>query len=118
MSDQHEATTGEIMEFLNDHMVTKEEFTNEFAKVREEFTGEFAKVREEFTRDLSKTKLELLDAMDDKLLNLKTDLVTIMRKEDYKVTALVGLLRTKQVLSDDEAKSLLGMEPFAQISLS
>lgn len=116
------------MEFLKDHMVTKEEFgvlrsdVDEMRAVmvtKDELVQEMSKMvtKEEFNAELAKTKLEFLDAMDDKFLNLKTDLVTIVRKEDHKIVALVGLLKEKHVLSDHEAKSLLGMEPFPQISL-
>ena len=38
------------------------------------------------------------------------------QNEDRMVIALIGLLREKQVISEEEAKSLLGMEPFPQIS--
>ena len=55
------------------------------------------------------------DGVDDKITNLKGDLIVLMRKEDRKVITLIGLLREKQVISEEEAKSLLGMEPFPQV---
>ena len=73
--------------------------------------------REELGQALNKQKLDILDAMDDKLGDLKWDLVVIMRKEDKKVTALIGLLTERRIISMDDAKQLLGMEPFPQISL-
>ena len=93
MSDHNNVTTGEIMEFLKDNMVTREELAQEFHK----------------------QKLDILDGVDDKLINLKADLVLAMRKEDRKVVSLISLLRAKQLISEDEAKSLLGMEPFPQV---
>ena len=60
-------------------------------------------------------KVEILDGVDDKITNLKGDLVVLMRKEDRKVITLIGMLREKQVISEAEAKALLGMEPFPQI---
>lgn len=113
MAEQHDVTTGEIMEFLKDHMVTKEDFDT----LKGEVGGMKAAMvtREDLTREISKQKLDILDGIDDKIANLKGDLVVLMRKEDRKVITLIGLLREKQVISEDEAKSLLGMEPFPQV---
>ncbi|MEK7073482.1 MAG: hypothetical protein AAB974_03540 [Patescibacteria group bacterium] len=100
MSEHNEVTTGEIMEFLKDHMVTREDFDARMAEMGVE---------------MRKMKVEILDGVDDKITNLKGDLIVLMRKEDRKVITLIGLLREKQVISEEEAKSLLGMEPFPQV---
>ena len=52
------------------------------------------------------------DYLDDKLLDLRGDMVVMMRKEDEKVKLLVNLLNKKNVLSDTEAKSIFALEPF------
>lgn len=52
--------------------------------------------------------------LDDKLINLKADLTVVMRKEDHKLEALTRLLASKKVISDDDAKSILSLEPFPQ----
>ena len=83
-----DVTTNELMDFLQEHMATKE--------------------------DLSKQKLDILDAMDDKLADLKGDLTILMRKEDKKVVELIHVLKEKAVLSADEAERLLTLEPFPQ----
>ena len=67
--------------------------------------------------DLNRLELKIIDAMDEKLGDLKGDLIVLMRKEDKKVTALIGLLTERKIISMDDAKQLLGMEPFPQISL-
>ena len=68
-------------------------------------------------RDITAIKATMVtkEYLDDKLSDLKGDLVVLMRKEDRKVSALVDVLRVKQVLSDEEAKRILTMEPFPQI---
>lgn len=93
MVEHNDVTTGEIMEFLKDHMVMKGEFTME----------------------LNKQKTEILDEIDIKLADLKGDLVILMRKEDRKVVSLIALLREKKVISEEEAKGLLTLEPFPQL---
>lgn len=92
------------MEFLKDHMVMKEEFMMGLNKQKTEILQE-----------LNKQKLEILDEMDDKLADLKGDLVILMRKGDRKVVSLIALLRDKKVISEDEAKGLLTLEPFPQL---
>lgn len=56
MTEHNDVTTGELMDFLQDHMVMKEDFVLE----------------------LNKQKAEILDGMDDKLADLKGDLTTCL----------------------------------------
>lgn len=65
--------------------------------------------------DLGRQKLEILDAMDDKLADLKGDLVILMRKEDKKLLGLIDLLHKKAVITDEEVNGLVKMEPFPQL---
>lgn len=55
--------------------------------------------------------------LDDKLYDLRGDLVVLMRKEDKKVQSLVELLHFKKVISEEEAKRILSMDLFSQVSL-
>jgi hypothetical protein len=89
-------STNEIMEFLQDHMVMKEEFESR----------------------MNRQKLEFLDSMDEKLATLKGDLIVLMRGEDKKLSTLIEVLASKQVLSQDEAQSILAMHPFPQMTRS
>lgn len=57
------------------------------------------------------------DYLDDKLADTKGDLVVMMRKEDQKVTALVELLIAKNVIGREDAKAVLGMQPFPQMTI-
>lgn len=64
--------------------------------------------------EIGKAKLEILDAMDDKLVNLKGDLILLMRGEDKKLLRLVNLLKIKNILTKDETEGILKMQPFPQ----
>ncbi len=97
---EKETTTNEIMGFLQEHMVTKEEFLG--------LKGEVGDLHVK----VNQTKLDLIDAMDDKLGDLRADIVVLMRKEDRKVTSLIELMREKELLTKEEAGSLLELEPF------
>jgi len=55
--------------------------------------------------------------LDDKLADLRGDLVVLTRKEDIKVRALVEVMAQKQLLSREEANKILSMEPFPQLAL-
>ena len=87
-----ETTSDEIMQFLQDKMVTKDELT----------------------MSQNSQKLELLDAMDNKLGDLKTDLTILMRNEDQKLASLINLLKQKELISEEEAAPILAMIPFPQ----
>ncbi len=54
------------------------------------------------------------EKMDEKLADLKGDLTVLMRKEDKKLVALIALLKNKQVISEEEVKQILALEPFPQ----
>ncbi|MFA5188484.1 MAG: hypothetical protein WC460_03940 [Patescibacteria group bacterium] len=55
------------------------------------------------------------DYLDDKLADLRGDLTVLMRKEDTKVRALVDILKERKIITDEDVKKILSMEPFPQI---
>lgn len=67
--DDKQVSTNEIMDFLQDHMVMKEEFHFEIAQVKSEIKALDVKI--------NKTKLDLIDAMDEKIGALKGDLIYV-----------------------------------------
>jgi len=54
------------------------------------------------------------DYLDDKLGDLKGDLVILMRKEDRKLQSLIDILYKRKVISAQEVKQILSMQPFPQ----
>ena len=64
--------------------------------------------------DLRIMEHRILDSMDDKLADLKGDIIVAMRKEDYKVTELIKMLRQKEILNENESRTLLNLQPFPQ----
>ena len=55
------------------------------------------------------------DYLDDKLSDLRGDLVVLMRKEDTKMIKLVEILKRRAVITEAEEKEILSMEPFAKL---
>ncbi|HAL50122.1 MAG: hypothetical protein UU40_C0008G0023 [Candidatus Uhrbacteria bacterium GW2011_GWD2_41_121] len=103
-----ETTTDEIMEFMRDHMATKEDLKDFVRKSDLEVLAT--------KQDLGALEHRLRDAFDDKLADFKGDLVVLMRKEDTKLCELVEILQNKDVITKEEAGKILGMQPFPQIS--
>lgn len=66
---------------------------------------------------LVKTSMVTKNYLDDKLADLRGDLVVLMRKEDKKVQSLIELLHAKKVISEEEARRILAMDLFPQVSL-
>lgn len=54
------------------------------------------------------------DYLDEKLSDLKGDLSILLRKEDRKLGELVIILKEKKVISSEDVKRILAMEPFPQ----
>jgi len=79
-----------------------------------EMSEEMVKTKEMMAtkEDLGKLKLEIFDHIDDKLADLKGDLVLLTRKEDCKLISVVELLVEKQVFAVSDAKGIFQMEPF------
>jgi len=92
---EKETTTNEIMEFLQEHMVTKEE-AKKFAE----------------KTDLRQTEHKIMDALDKKLAELKGKLVSLLRKASKQLDKLVIVLQNKRVLSEKEAEYVLSLNPF------
>ncbi len=55
------------------------------------------------------------DYLDDKLGDVKGDLVILMRKEDRKLQSLIDILHKRKVISAQEVKQILSMQPFPQL---
>jgi arsenate reductase-like glutaredoxin family protein len=61
-----------------------------------------------------RTTMVTKDYLDDKLSDLRGDLVVLMRKEDTKVKALIEILKKRKVITEEDVKKILTMEPFPQ----
>ena len=122
--DKHEVTTNELMEFLQEHMVTREEFhrlDEKVDKLDERVSGLDVRVSGLDVRvgglevKINQTKLDILDAMDEKLGRLKGDLVVMLRDEDKKLMMMVKKLKEKHIFDDGDVSEFLAMIPFPQL---
>ena len=64
-----------------------------------------------------KSNMVTKDFLDEKLSDLRGDLVVLMRKEDTKLLKLVDILKERKLISAEEAIAVLSMEPFPKLAL-
>ena len=57
------------------------------------------------------------DYLDDKLADLRGDLVVLLRKEDLKMKKLIEILKKRKFLNNSEFNEIMSMEPFPQLAL-
>lgn len=102
MESTQEQTLQDILEtvnFIKDNAVTKSEFSD-------------------LKKDVTSIQATIVtkDYLDDKLADLRGDLVILMRKEDTKLKTLVEILRERGVIGKVETERIFGMEPFPQLA--
>jgi hypothetical protein len=85
--------------------------------LREEMATKEDLVRVEKRLDHVENQMVTKDYLDEKLAENYGNLVVLMRKGDVKLLRLVELLKKKAVISEDEVKELLAMEPFPKLAL-
>jgi len=125
--NQHSATLDDVYEvvtFIKDNVPMRDEVVTkgEFSELKGDFSGLKSEVGElksevgELKSEVSGIKATMVtkDYLDDKLADLRGDLVVLTRKEDNKLKTLVGVLHGKRVISDSDVKKIYSMEPFAQ----
>jgi len=64
-----------------------------------------------------KSTMVTKDYLDDKLTDLRGDLVIVLRKEDTKLKTLMNVLKNKNIISEEEVKIINALEPFPQLAL-
>ena len=57
------------------------------------------------------------DYLDEKLADLRGDMVILTRKEDAKVRKLVDILHKRKVITQKDAEQINAMEPFPELKL-
>lgn len=107
MQNDKTVTTNEIMDFLKDHMVMKEEFHSKVASIHKEMA-----TQEELKQEIGKLRSDIIDFIDKKIFDLRGDIVHMVKGEDKKFLSLLALLIKKQVITDQEGQIIFSMEPF------
>lgn len=109
MTEQNKVTTEEILEAINS-------FANHTEQRFQKLEGDVAGLKGDV--GMIKSNMVTKDYLNDKLADLRGDLVVLLRKEDYKLEALLKILSEKKAISVDEAKNVLAMEPFPRMAIN
>ena len=105
-----DTTKEEILEAIHD-------FANHTEKRFDTLESDVSSLKSDVSSlksDVSSLKSQMVtkDYLDDKLSDLKGDLIVLIRKEDTKLAALVEILKERKVIDDNDIKKILAMEPF------
>jgi len=95
-SQANEPTNKEILDAINTYASGEEQ---RFNKLETELTA-------------IKANMVTKEYLDDKLADLKGDIIVVIRKEDRKLAVLVDVLYERRVISDEDKKKILSLEPF------
>ncbi len=101
-------TNDEIMDFLKDKMVTKEELGQKLEAQDQKFDQKIGKLKHDLM-DYTDTRMEKLR------FDIQGDIVTQSRKEDAKLITLIEILKNNRIISEQDASALLRMEPFPRL---
>ncbi|MFH1662192.1 MAG: hypothetical protein ABIA02_03800 [Candidatus Falkowbacteria bacterium] len=95
------------------------EVINEFSTNMDNKISELKSENNSMKSDINSMKSQMLtkDYLDEKLYDFRGDLIVILRKEDTKVRKLIDILKKKNFLSDEDARIVLSMEPFPQMTV-
>ncbi len=88
-------TTNDIMDFLVEHMVTKDELSFEVNKLRSETKEEIGKLRS-----------DMIDYIGRQMIELKVDLSSLIRQNDRKITVLLDILKANNIITPAQAKKV------------
>jgi SMC interacting uncharacterized protein involved in chromosome segregation len=66
--------------------------------------------------DSMESKIVTKDYLDEKLFDLRGDLLTVIKKEDHKVDTLIEILYKKDILNRKDKESILKIELFPKMA--
>ena len=117
MEEQHKTETTlddifEVVSFIKDNAATKEEFHKEITAIKSAIL-----TKEELHKEITAIKFDMAtkDFVTEKLFDLQGNLVVLMRKEDTKLKVLVETLTEKHVITEEDKKRILSLEPFPSL---
>ncbi len=90
-----DVTTNDIMDFLVQHMATKDELRHEIGALRSEIKD-----------DMGKLRSDIIDYIGKEISDLKVDLSTLIRQNDRKITVLLDILKANNIITAAQAKKV------------
>ncbi len=107
------ATIDDVLEAVNSGFTDMEQRFQKLEKKVDVIDNRLDKVETRLTN--VESQMVTKEYLDDKLADLRGDLVIMVRKEDTKLKKLVDILEQRQLISIDERQSIFALEPFALV---
>ena len=111
----NEVTNTEILNSITDILNAVNTFSTEVDKRFSGIDGRLDGI--DGRLDKIESTMVTKDHLDDKLADLRGDLVILLRKEDFKMKKLIDILKKRDLLNDAEFNEIMSMEPFPQLAL-
>jgi len=92
--------------------ITKNSFEEQDKRIDKKFAEQDKKINS------LKQTMVTKDYLDEKLSDLRGDLVVLTRKEDTKIKTLVNILSRNNTISEKDKEEIMAMEPFPEIKLN
>ncbi|MDD5032408.1 MAG: hypothetical protein PHR36_05240 [Patescibacteria group bacterium] len=117
---ENNVSKNEILEAINDFSSRVDERFDKLEGKVDKLEGKVDKLEgkvDGFEGRVGKIEATMVtkDYLDEKMADLRGDLVVLMRKEDTKVSKLIEILKRRKVITEIEEKEILSMEPFAKL---
>lgn len=119
-SSNGEPTNYEILETINEFASATERRFEKLEGDMSSLKGDMSSLKGDMSSlktDVGYLKSQMVtkEYLDDKLADLRGDIIVMLRKEDSRLSSLIELLKGKKVLTDEEAKTLTILQPLLQI---
>lgn len=103
---EKEATNNEILEAIN---IFAEHTEERFQKIEQDIGS--------MKSDIGSMKALMVtkDYLDEKVNEMRGDLVSVINQEDKKFQTLIMIMRNRELLTFDDEKVILSMKPFPKL---
>ncbi len=112
--NNQQTTLDDVLLAVNDLAQKTEEKFEKIDSRFEKIDSRFEKIDKQLIE--IKSTMVTKDYLDDKLADLKGDMVVLMRKEDTKLKTLVDILENKKLISAEDKQHIFSLEPFAALT--
>lgn len=112
------ATKDDLTKFATkedlERFATKDDLKKEIDQIRSEMATKDDLEKFATKDDLGKLRSDMLDFIARQNMDLRGDLVVLMRGEDHKLMTLVEIMLEKNLLTKTEANRVAKLQPFPQ----
>ncbi|MEK7619383.1 MAG: hypothetical protein AAB416_04100 [Patescibacteria group bacterium] len=106
-----EPTISDVLEAINEFS-TNVDKRFDTLETRVTTIEETMVTKDDLKMEFGKLRSDMIDYIADQNMNLRGDIIQVVRGEDKKVLSLIQLLISKSVITKQEAQVIVHMQPF------